>query len=94
MPENELRYIDKLIAEMNTKKDIADSIMEEVESIKALIRDKMIKLGLDRLDTPNYSISYNECERTSVDKRRLQHEFPEMFALLAKVNKYRVLRIN
>ena len=42
MSENELNHIDKLIAEMNAKKDIADSIMEEVEAIKAAIRDKMV----------------------------------------------------
>ena len=30
MSESELNYLDRLIAEMNTKKDIADSIMEEV----------------------------------------------------------------
>lgn len=94
MSSNELAYIDSLITELNTKKSIADSIMDEVESIKATIRDKMVSNGIDKLDTPNHTISYSECERTSVDKQRLQQEFPELFGSLAKVSKYMVLRIN
>lgn len=94
MSENELNHIDKLIAEMNAKKDVADSIMEEVEAIKAALRDKMAAAKLDRLNTPNHSISYTECERTSVDKQKLQNEFPALFGVVAKVSKYMVLRIN
>lgn len=65
MSENELIYIDSLIAEMNTKKSVAESIMDEVEAIKATIRDKMISADVDRLTTPQHTISYSECERTS-----------------------------
>lgn len=72
---------------MNTKKSIADSIMEEVETLKASIRDKMINFGVD-------NITYRECERTSIDKQRLKAEFPELFSTLSKVSKYMVLRIN
>lgn len=94
MSENELNHIDRLIAEMNAKKDVADSIMEEVEAIKAAIRDKMVAAKLDRLNTPNHSISYTECERTSVDKKKLQSEYPKLFGIVAKVSKYMVLRIS
>lgn len=94
MSESELNYLDRLIAEMNTKKDIADSIMEEVEAIKATIRDKMVTAKLDRLKTPNHSISYTERERTSVDKKKLQNEYPKLFGIVAKVSKYMVLRIS
>lgn len=94
MSENELNHIDRLIAEMNAKKDVADSIMEEVEAIKAAIRDKMAAAKLDRLNTPNHSVSYTECERTSVDKQKLQSEYPKLFGIVAKVSKYMVLRIS
>ena len=94
MSENELNHIDRLIAEMNAKKDVADSIMEEVEAIKAAIRDKMAAAKLDRLNTPNHSVSYTGCERTSVDKQKPQSEYPKLFGIVAKVSKYMVLRIS
>lgn len=94
MSENELSYIDRLIAEMNTKKSVADSIMEEVETIKATIRDKMISADVDRLTTPQHNITYSECERTSIDKQRLQAQFPDIFGELARVSKFMVLRIS
>ena len=94
MSESELNYLYLLISEMNTKKDIADSIMEEVEAIKATIRDKMVTAKLDRLKTRNHSISYTERERTSVDKKKLQNEYPKLFGIVAKVSKYMVLRIS
>ena len=94
MPVDELTRIDNMIAELNTKKGIADGLMEEVEAIKASIRDKLIENGINSLTTKNHTISYSECQRTSVDKNRLQTEFPELFGRLAKVSKYMVLRIN
>ncbi|MBQ3427995.1 MAG: hypothetical protein IJH37_12780 [Clostridia bacterium] len=94
MPVDELTRIDSLIAELNTKKDVAERLLEEVDAIKAVIRDKLIERGLSNLTTKNHTISYSECQRTSVDKKRLQSEFPELFGQLAKVSRYRVLRIS
>ncbi len=94
MSSDELKVIDNIISELNTKKSIADSIMEEVEALKASIRDKMINFGVDNITTPNHYITYRECERTSIDKKRLKTEFPELFSTLSKVSKYMVLRIN
>lgn len=74
---------------MNTKKSIADSIMEAVEALKASILDKMINFGINNITTPNHYITYRECERTSIDKKRLKAEFPELFSTLSKVSKYK-----
>jgi len=94
MPTDELTRIDSMIAELNTKKSIADGLMVEVDAIKAAIRDKLVERGLDSLTTRNHTISYSECQRTSVDKKKLQNEYPELFGRLAKISRYMVLRIS
>lgn len=93
MSTEEAMVIDTLITEMNTKKALADEIMEEVEAIKVSIRERMVKNGTSRLETANHSVSYTECKRTSFDTKKLQQEFPELFGHFAKVSKYMILKI-
>ncbi len=89
MSTNELIYIENLINEMRAK-----AIQEEVEAVKMLIKDTLDNEGLNELTTATHSVKYSECERTTVDKKTLQTEYPDIFGKVVKISKYKMLRIN
>lgn len=94
MSTNELIYIENLINEMRAKEAEAKAIQEEVEAVKMLIKDTLDNEGLNELTTATHSVKYSECERTTVDKKTLQTEYPDIFGKVVKISKYKMLRIN
>ena len=94
MGTHELNYLDNLILEMREKEAEARAISEEVEALKALIRDTMTTADINEITTPNHHITYSQCERTSVDKKKLQTLYPDTFGKVVKISKYMMLRIN
>lgn len=94
MSNNELTYLDNLIQEMREKEAEAKAINEEVEALKALIRDTMTTADINEITTPNHHITYSQCERTTVDKKKLQTEYPDVFGKTVKISQYMMLRIN
>lgn len=94
MGTNELLYIENLINEMRAKEAEAKAINEEIEAVKFLIKETLDDKGLNELTTATHSVKYSECERTTVDKKTLQAEYPDIFGKVAKISSYRMLRIN
>ena len=84
MGTNELNYLDNLIEEMREK---------EAE-VKAISRDTMTTSEISEITTPNHHITYSQCERTTVDKKKLQALYPDTFGKVVKISKYMMLRIN
>lgn len=93
MSTNELNYLDNLIQEMREKEAEAKAINEEVEALKSLIRDAMTTADISEITTPNHHITYSQCERTSVDKKALQTDYPDIFSKVVKISNYKMLRI-
>ena len=94
MSNKELSYLDELIEEMREKEAEVKAISEEVDALKNLLRDEMLKLKLTEINTPNHKVTYSDCQRTSVNKKTLQTEYPDIFAKVARVSTYKMLRIN
>lgn len=49
---------------------------------------------ISEITTPNHHITYSQCERTTVDKKKLQALYPDTFGKVVKISKYMMLRIN
>lgn len=94
MSNNELTYLENLINEMRTKEAELQPLQDEIEAIKFLIKETLDNEGLDELTTATHSVKYSECERTTVDKKTLQSEYPDIFGKVVKISKYKMLRIN
>ena len=71
MGTNELNYLDNLIEEMREKEAEVKAISEEIDTLKALVRDTMTTSEISEITTPNHHITYSQCERTTVDKKKL-----------------------
>ena len=93
MSNKELSYLDELIEEMREKEAEVKAISEEVDALKNLLRE-MLKLKLTEINTPNHKVTYSDCQRTSVNKKTLQTEYPDIFAKVVRVSTYKMLRIN
>lgn len=94
MSANELTYLDSLIAEMKAKEEEQRGLQEEIDALKNLVREHMTEADIDNITTANYHITYSQCERTTVDKKKLQTNFPDVFAKTVKISTYKMLRIN
>ena len=94
MSTNELTYIDSLIEEMRAKEAEVKAITEEIDALKSLLRDTMTAQELYDITTPNHHVTYSQCERTTVDKKKLQSLYPDIFGKTVKVSTYMMLRIN
>ena len=75
MGTNELNYLDNLIEEMREKEAEVKAISEEIDALKALVRDTMTTSEISEITTPNHHITYSQCERTTVDKKKLQASY-------------------
>lgn len=94
MSNNELTYLENLINEMRAKEAEAKAINEEVEAVKFLIKETLDNEGLDEVTTATHTVKYSSCERTTVDKKTLQAEYPDIFSKVCRVSQYKMLRIN
>lgn len=94
MSANEVMVLDSLIAEMKAKEEEAKALLEEVEACKMLVRETLESEGLSELRTAKHTIKYSSCERTNIDKKILQTEFPDIFGKVAKVSCYKMLKIS
>lgn len=94
MSIKELLTLDEFIEEMNEKKAEAEALLEEVEALKSLVKEHMVAFNLDELQTPQHHITFSKCERTNINKKTLQSEYPEIFGKVAKISSYMMLRIN
>lgn len=94
MGTNELHYIENLINEMRTKEAELQPLQDEIEAIKFLIKETLDNEGLNELTTATHSVKYSECERTTVDKKTLQSEYPDIFGKVCRVSRYKMLRIS
>lgn len=93
MSNNELTYIENLINEMREKEAEAKALQDEIDAVKMLIKDTLECEGLNEVTTATHTVKYSECERTTVDKKTLQSEYPDIFGKVAKISKYKMLRI-
>lgn len=93
MNTNELTYLDTLISEMQEKEQEIKALQDEIDSLKSLVRDTMTSAALSEITTANHHITYSQCERTNVDKKTLQTEYPDIFGKVVKISKYMMLRI-
>lgn len=93
MSNNELIYLENLINEMREKEAEAKALQDEIEATKMLIRDTLDNEGLDEITTATHIVKYSSCERTTVDKKILQTEYPDIFGKVAKISQYKMLRI-
>ena len=94
MSTNELKYLDNLINEMREKEEEVKALNDEIDALKSLIKDTMTASDISEITTPNHHITYSQCERTNVDKKTLQSNYPDIFGKVAKVSRYMMLRIN
>ncbi len=94
MSTSELTCIDSLIDEMREKEAEVKAITDEIDALKSLLRDTMTAQNLYDITTPNHRITYSQCERTTVDKKKLQSLFPDTFGKVVKISQYMMLRIN
>lgn len=94
MSARELTALNELINEMKEKEEEAKALLEEAEAVKLLIRETLEAQGLEELKTASYTIKYSECQRTNIDKKTLQSNFPDIFGKVAKVSKYKMLKIS
>lgn len=94
MSTSELTYLDSLIAEAKDKEAERNALDDEVNALKSLIRDYMTDAAINELTTPNHHVTYSQCERTTVDKKKLQTQFPDVFGKTVKISTYMMLRIN
>ena len=94
MSNNELTYLENLINEMRTKEAELQPLQDEIEAIKFLIKETLDNEGLNEITTATHSVKYSECERTTVDKKTLQSEYPDIFSKVVKISSYKMLRIN
>lgn len=94
MSNNELTYLENLINEMREKEAAQKELQEEIDAVKMLIKDTLDNEGINEVTTATHTVKYSECERTNIDKKILQTEYPDIFGKVAKVSKYKMLRIN
>ena len=94
MSTSELTYLDSLIAEAKDKEAERNALDDEVNALKSLIREHMTDAAISELTTPNHHVTYSQCERTTVDKKKLQTHFPDVFGKTVKISTYMMLRIN
>ena len=94
MSNSELNYLDTLIGEMREKENEIKAISEEIDALKNLIRDEMLNRELSEISTANHKITYSDCQRTTVNKKTLQNEYPDIFSKVVKVSSYKMLRIS
>lgn len=94
MSTSELTYLDTLITEMQEKEAEKNALGEEVDALKSLIREHMTEAAINELTTPNHHVIYSQCERTTVDKKKLQSQYPDVFGKTVKISTYMMLRIN
>ena len=93
MSNNELNYLENLINEMKSKKAEAKALQEEIEAVKFLIKETMDNKEITEIKTSTHTIKYSACERTTIDKKILQSEYPDIFGKVAKISQYKMLRI-
>ncbi len=93
MSNNELTYLENLINEMREKEAEAKVLQEEIDAVKMLIKDTLDNEGLNEITTATHTVKYSDCERTSVDKKTLQTDYPDIFSKVVKISKYKMLRI-
>ena len=48
---------------------------------------------ITEIKTSTHTIKYSACERTTIDKKILQSEYPDIFGKVAKISQYKMLRI-
>lgn len=94
MSANELKYLEEIINEMKEKEAEIKALEEEVEAVKLLIKEQLDQSGLTELSTANHSIKYSTCNRTNIDKKVLQAEYPDIFGKVARVSTYKMLKIS
>lgn len=94
MSNSELNYLDKLIEEMRERENEVKAISEEIDALKNLIRDEMLNRELSEINTANHKIIYSDCQRTTVNKKTLQTEYPDIFSKVVKISSYKMLRIS
>lgn len=94
MSTSERTYLDSLIAEAKDKEAERNALDDEVNALKSLIRDYMTDAAINELTTPNHHVTYSQCERSTVDKKKLQTQFPDVFGKTVKISTYMMLRIN
>lgn len=94
MSTNELKYLDNLINEMREKEEEVKALNDEIDALKSLIKDTMTASDISEITTANHHITYSQCERTNVDKKTLQSNYPDIFGKVAKISRYMMLRIN
>lgn len=94
MSANELIYLDNLIKEMKEKENEVKALTDEIDALKSLLRDTMTTADISEITTPNHHITYSQCERTNVDKKALQSDYPDIFGKVVKISRYMMLRIN
>lgn len=93
MNTKELTYLDTLITEMQEKEQEIKALQDEIDSLKALLRDTMTSAALTEITTANHHVTFSQCERANVDKKTLQTEYPDIFGKVVKISKYTMLRI-
>ena len=89
-----LKDLNEMISEAKALEAEAKAIMEQVDALKELVKEILTAAGLDKVKTADYSISYSTAQRTTVDKKSLQLNFPDIFGKVTKVSSYKVLRIS
>lgn len=93
MSNNELTYLENLINEMRAKEAEAKALQDEIEAVKFLIKETMDNEELTEVKTSTHTVKYSSCERTTIDKKTLQAEYPDIFGKVAKISQYKMLRI-
>lgn len=94
MSNNERNYLENLINEMKAKEAEAKELQDEIDAAKMLIKDIMDGEGVEEVTTATHTVKYSECQRTNIDKKILQADYPDIFGKVAKISKYKALRIS
>ena len=86
MGTNELRERIKLFKEYSV-------MIDELEALKSAIADDfkalMLEIGQERLEVGEYRVTYTDCMRTDIDKKRLEQEQADIYKSYLKTISYK-----
>lgn len=94
---NEIIAVDKKTGEIYVTKETMEIIRnyevrkkeldEEYKQYKKALLDAMEEYGVEKVDSEDLLVTYvGETERVSVDSKKLEKEFPEVYAQCLKVS--------
>lgn len=85
--------LDGILNEFTELNNQAKAISKQLDELKNLIKSEMAQQGVTSIETPNHRANLTITQRTDVDKKHLQADYPEIWGLVTRVTSFQTLRV-